>query len=299
MHKVSIIIPCYNQGVYLSDALESLINQIHTDWECLIVNDGSNDCTEDVSVRYCRLDNRIKYYNKKNGGLSSARNEGLKYIKGEYVQFLDADDVILPEKLFVQLNSFNEHPDCDVVICDYYPSEENNLSEKYKYGRYLTPFPQSDDFLKHLILDWEDKFSIPCHCFLFRASFFQKDQIKFDETLPNHEDWDCWMQIFTLRPNIFFNKEILSVYRIRDAAMCSNMIAMNNGFLQTLLKQSRLHSNNALLRNLLIQKINKIKYGIPFRNNLDKSIYFFNKRLNKNIFSLKSKTKKILFGKQI
>jgi glycosyltransferase involved in cell wall biosynthesis len=297
MHKVSIIIPCYNQGMYLSDALESLICQTHSDWECLIINDGSNDSTEDIALKYCVLDNRIKYYKKPNGGLSSARNEGLKFIKGKYIQFLDADDIILPDKLFYQINSFIEYPNRDVAVCDYYPSEENNLSEKYKNGRYLTPFPKTDNFLKHLILDWEDMFSIPCHCFLFRSSLFEKDHVRFDETLPNHEDWDCWMQIFTSNPGIIFNNEILSVYRIREAAMCSNMIAMNNGFLKALLKQSRLHSDNALIRNLLIQKINKIKYGIPFRNNLDKSIYFFNKKLNKKIFSLKSKIKKILFGK--
>jgi hypothetical protein len=73
---ISIIIPCYNQAVFLPDALESVMNQTHLNWECIVVNDGSIDRTEEVALNWVRRDHRFIYLKKENGGLSSARNMG-------------------------------------------------------------------------------------------------------------------------------------------------------------------------------------------------------------------------------
>ena len=86
---VTVIVPCYNQGEYLNDALLSILNQTYSKWECIIINDGSRDNTSEIANFWCKQDHRFKYLKKDNGGLSSARNAGLKISIGKYIQFLD------------------------------------------------------------------------------------------------------------------------------------------------------------------------------------------------------------------
>jgi len=95
---VSIIIPCYNQANYLTYSLASVLEQTYTNWECIIVNDGATDNTKEVAKEWCAKDNRFVYVEKQNGGLSSARNAGINVAKGDYIQFLDADDILVTNK---------------------------------------------------------------------------------------------------------------------------------------------------------------------------------------------------------
>ena len=97
--KISIIIPCYNQGMFLDATIASIVNQDNTNWECILVDDGSTDNTNLIIKEWVTKDNRIKSFFKENGGLSSARNHGLKHVKGSFVQFLDSDDVLHQSKL--------------------------------------------------------------------------------------------------------------------------------------------------------------------------------------------------------
>ena len=94
MPKVSIIVPCYNQAQYLEDALQSVVFQTYKDWECIIVNDGSVDNTEIIAKNWLLKDNRFKYLHQENGGLSMARNSGIKLAEGDFILPLDADDKI-------------------------------------------------------------------------------------------------------------------------------------------------------------------------------------------------------------
>ena len=95
----SIIIPCYNQAFYLPDCLKSILEQTFQDWEAIVVNDGSIDNTQALTENYCKLDSRIRLAQKSNGGLSSARNFGIKNSRGKRFVFLDADDFMHPEAL--------------------------------------------------------------------------------------------------------------------------------------------------------------------------------------------------------
>ncbi|MBF2708229.1 glycosyltransferase family 2 protein [Flavobacterium soyangense] len=91
---VSIIVPCYNQAQYLDEALQSVLDQTYQNWECIIVNDGSSDNTEEVAQKWVQKDVRFQYFFKKNGGVSSTRNLGICYAIGEFILPLDADDRI-------------------------------------------------------------------------------------------------------------------------------------------------------------------------------------------------------------
>lgn len=94
MEKVSIIVPIHNVEKYIERCTKSLISQTYRDIEILLINDGSPDNSKTICERYEKIDKRIKLYNKENGGLSDARNYGLKRAKGEYILFVDSDDYI-------------------------------------------------------------------------------------------------------------------------------------------------------------------------------------------------------------
>ena len=91
---VSVIMPCYNQGDYLPEALESIISQTYPNWECIIIDDGSTDHSEKVAKEYCQKDSRIRYIYQENAGVIAARNHAISESLGEYILPLDADDTV-------------------------------------------------------------------------------------------------------------------------------------------------------------------------------------------------------------
>ena len=124
--QVSIVVNCYNQAHCLERAVHSVLQQTFTDLECLIVDDGSRDATPALAARLCQQDSRVQYHPKPNGGLPAARNYGVKQAQGEWIQCLDADDWIAPEKTEFQLNWLAEQypepelvPDRPVLYGDY------------------------------------------------------------------------------------------------------------------------------------------------------------------------------------
>lgn len=278
----SVIVPCYNQAQYLPEALQSILEQTITNWECIIVNDGSTDNTEEIALEWGSKDGRFKYFNKENGGLSSARNAGLKIAKGKYIQFLDADDVIDKNKFSLQIDQLKGASDYAISYTDYFASSENNLSEPCQ-SRYLTPRFKSDSYLLELINDWESKLSIPCHCFLFTSKIFIKNNIFFDETLPNHEDWECWMNIFALKPQVLYIDKKLSTYRIHPRAMCNDNTQMKIGFQKAILKQKKKYRINSKEFKLLSIKYNQLRYGISSRYSLIALLVGLYKKVIKNV----------------
>ena len=136
MVKVSVIVPVYNVEKYLKKCLESLINQSLKDIEIIIVNDGSPDNSEEIILNYQKKYKNIKYLKKENGGLSDARNYGLKYATGDYISFIDSDDYIdkyMLEKMYNKALKNN----LDIVICDsieVYDEKEVHKKSNYHYS---------------------------------------------------------------------------------------------------------------------------------------------------------------------
>ena len=118
---VSIIVPCYNQAIYLTECLNSVLNQTYSNWECLIIDDGSPDNTFEIANLFIEKDKRFKYFKKENGGLSSARNFGIKQSFGEFILPLDADDKIHQDyisevvKIFVKDETITVAIDLSIV----------------------------------------------------------------------------------------------------------------------------------------------------------------------------------------
>jgi glycosyltransferase involved in cell wall biosynthesis len=133
---ISVIIPCYNYGHLISETINSLLQQTYQDIEVIVINDGSTDNTEQVVKAFGEKDSRVKYHTYTNAGLGTSRNRGLEHATGDYIQFLDADDLLESKKFEVQLQIFNKNPEVDIV---------------YSSVRYFTKnaFDQSDRLLTY------------------------------------------------------------------------------------------------------------------------------------------------------
>ncbi len=192
---ISIIIPAYNYAQYLPEALDSLLAQSEKDWECIIINNGSFDNTADVAKNYVSKDIRFRYFEIENKGVSNSRNFALKQCKGLFIQFLDADDKLEPEKLNAQLNYLRANPQVDLVYGDARYFRDNQPGER-RYSMHAN-----------------DKEWMPCisgkgntlvdimlkrNIFPINAPLFHKRLIDeygaFDETLTGLEDWDLWLR---------------------------------------------------------------------------------------------------------
>lgn len=231
---VSVIIPCYNQGDFLGNALQSLINQTYSNWECIIVDDGSADNTPEVGKIFQNGDSRITYFKKENGGLSSARNLGLNKIKGDFVQFLDADDFISVKKFELSIKSLVEMQ-VDMVISNfqYYKSSLDKFVSPY--------FKLNEKVLdtSSIINKWDLEFTIPIHCGFFKSEVFRN--FRFPIELRAKEDWIMWVDLFKKENTFYFIDLSLAFYTIHDANMTKN-----SAFMFAMRKNAILYLNQSL-----------------------------------------------------
>ncbi len=211
MQKFSIIIPCYNQAQFLEETLLSVFNQTYSNWECIIVNDGSLDNTEEIAKKWVGKDTRFVYLKKENGGLSSARNFGLKKASGDYIQFLDSDDLLDPKKIEFSLNSINQILPNQIIITNY-----KRLINKELIPPYYQIKPEYFN-LDAILNKWDIEFAIPIHCAIFSKHFFSK--ISFNEQLKAKEDWVFWIDVFSFDINYTFIDESLAIYRFHQDSM--------------------------------------------------------------------------------
>ena len=119
MQKVSIIIPTFNSSKHIKATLDSVLSQTYTNWECILVDDGSIDLTETISINYQEKDQRFQLYKRPEDlpkGPSSARNYGVTKAKGDFLIFLDADDLLATTCLENRVAQFQQHPECDFLV---------------------------------------------------------------------------------------------------------------------------------------------------------------------------------------
>ena len=127
---ISVIVPVYNVEKYLQECLDSIQNQTYSDIEVILVNDGSTDKSKEICGKYCKEDNRFQLLNQENQGLSAARNSGVAASTGEFIAFVDSDDIILPNYLETLMHYMRE--DVDIVESQFTISKEEFLAESYK-----------------------------------------------------------------------------------------------------------------------------------------------------------------------
>ena len=137
---ISVIIPVYNVEKYLRQCLDSVLNQTYTNYEVIMVDDGSTDSSYDICLEYSRKDDRFKAFHKENGGASTARNLGLKELNGEYLFFLDSDDWLEPNTLELMINTAIDE-NADLTFCEAQAINElsnNKINGYYEYRDYYS-----------------------------------------------------------------------------------------------------------------------------------------------------------------
>ncbi|MDQ7786450.1 MAG: glycosyltransferase [Thermodesulfovibrionales bacterium] len=252
---ISIIIPTYNNFPVVCDAIDCSLNQTYENREIIVIDDGSTDHTGQLLER--KYKDRIIYVHQDNKGPGSARNTGIRYASGKYLQFLDADDLLDPDKIRIQIRQLQDIPETALSYCDYVRCDINDIT--VTYGR-KSPVLQNENPFLDIMMKWETEVSIPPNCFIFDAAFFKEYGISFDESLPANEDWECWMNVFALNPKVVFVDRVLAYYRVRSNSRCSNKLNMRNSYIMAIDKQIQKHRlNKEAVHNLNIRK-KQLKY---------------------------------------
>lgn len=187
MIRVSVVIPAHNRGWSLPRAIESVLRQSMSQYELIVVDDGSTDQTAAALAPYA---NRLQYITQENAGVSAARNAGIRAAKGEFVAFLDSDDEWLPGKLAAQCAFFNANP--PYVICQ-------TLERWIRHGRF-TNIPETHKKKADFIFGESlRRCMITCSSVMIRRALFDEVGL-FNETLPACEDYDLWLRIARRHP---------------------------------------------------------------------------------------------------
>lgn len=203
---ISVIIPAYNAGKYIGEAIDSALAQTYSNLEVIAVDDGSTDDTRGILEPYIK-EQKIRYIYQANRGLAGARNTGIRAAQGEYLAFLDADDIFLPEKIERQTAYLERHPECDVCYCDLWhffeeaPERMLKLNYNFYSGERVFPELLKKNFINPLSLT-------------LRRSVFDRFGY-FNENLRRSEDWDYWVNLAWQGARFDFLPERLAKYRIR------------------------------------------------------------------------------------
>lgn len=204
---VTIIVPCYNQARFLEECLQSVLDQSYTNWECIIVNDGSPDDTAIVAQEWLTKDPRFNYVFKENGGLSSARNYGISNANGEYILPLDADDKIGKNYIALAMQSFQEDTSLKVVYCK---------AEKFgeEIGSWQLPLFSIFNLLRYNMI-------------FCSAIYRKKDWELVDgydiNMVYGLEDWEFWVAILKNGGKVKQLEEVCFFYRVKKDSMARSM----------------------------------------------------------------------------
>ncbi len=251
MPLVSIIMPVYNSSKYVISAIESVFSQSYKDYELIIINDGSTDNSKELIIDYLKQnkDKDVKYIYQENKGASAARNKGIELAKGEYIAFLDADDLWMPEKLSRSINYINsqEYPTVysDMYIID---SGGNIIDQWFKMKKEISEGNIYGDLLKEC-------FIVPTNIIIRKACLLEN---KFDETIRGVEDIDLWLRL-ARKYNFRVIKEPLTKWRNHEGNYSKNsrIVSENivNVFERELKEWTRKDKYHKVIINILSTKL--------------------------------------------
>lgn len=224
--KISVIIPNYNTAHYIESAINSVLNNDYQDYEIVVVDDGSSDSSDAVVDKYLKLPN-FRYVKQANSGLAAARNTGIEHSHGEYLVFLDSDDIIEPEKLRRQADFLDANPDYGATYSNTICFVENNVDDliKIKFPHY------QGDILSDLVFG---NF-MHVNTLMVRKSLVLAAG-KFDPQFRELEDWDLWLRMSLIGTRFHYDDEILSRVRIRRGSMTNNQDKMYGSMVRVLQK---------------------------------------------------------------
>ena len=262
--KISVIIPTYNRKEFCVEAIESVLNQTYRDFEVIVVDDGSTDGTAEL-IRN-QYGDKVRYFQKTNGGCASARNFGLRQAAGEYISFLDSDDRYLPEKLEDQSRILDENQDVGFVFSDSYSFD----GEKKKLVRAIRPDKNGSITYPLFMLTYLANGS-----FLVRKKCLDATGY-YDERFRLNEDTDFLLRL-SVNCRAYYSGNTSFCFRIHPGRKSSDDIRLltalyesSKNFIEMHPRFKKQHEAN------VYKRISNIKFNISLqhalRNNIDKAL---------------------------
>jgi glycosyltransferase involved in cell wall biosynthesis len=282
MALISVIIPVYNSQNTIKDTIESVLNQSFTDFELIIINDGSPDASLDVIGQV--KDERIRVFSYPHAGANASRNRGVDRAKGDYISFLDADDLWTPDKLECQLKALQDNPEAAVAY-----SWTNCIDESGNFLRRGSYCSFSGEvYAQLLLIDFLENGSNP----LIRREALTTVG-KFDQSLTHAEDWDMWLRLAASYPFVAVpSPQIL--YRVSADSASNNLAKMEADCLRVIERAfahaspSIQHLKRYSIANIYIYLIYKALAGSPSREKAKLAAQFLRQVIRYNPSLLKA-----------
>jgi len=212
---ISIIVPIFNGQYFLNETIQTVINQSYTNWELLLIDDGSTDHSKRICLNHSQKDDRIHYYYKKNGGQASARNLGITNSKGEWVAMLDADDLWHKDKLLKQVEAITSYPDISICFTNTLAFQKSLDNELYNANN-----------KKYGLLDATLFREIYTSNYISNSSVILKKQVLLkiglyneSESLRGSEDWELLLRMLFNKEKAYGIKEKLLYYRVHEGGI--------------------------------------------------------------------------------
>ena len=258
--KVSVIIPAYNASKFIREAIDSVLNQTYKDYEIIVVDgrDGSTDSTREIVAEY---GDAVRYFHQENRGLSDARNKGILNSKGEYIAFLDSDDLWFENKLALQVEFLDSHRDVGLVFSDSLFKTYGDVTamEQRLVGRrfFQTAKPYRGEVLCQLfVVNF-----IPVLTVLVRKECLLKVGL-FKMEYDSAEDYDLWLRVSRVF-KVDYIDEPLAIYRIRGDSLVHKSDRLLSNLI--LIKKNVLESEPQLLKRFSRKEMDKIFYRFHVR----------------------------------
>lgn len=280
---ISIIIPTFNRAELISETLDSILAQTYTNWECIIVDDGSTDNTDEVVGSYVDKDSRFQYHQRplnKLKGPNSCRNYGFELSNGDYIKWFDSDDILVPFALEYIMQSFLN--DCEVVVSslEYVDFDKRKMEIKHNFI--------SNNIISDYIVGEITFFTFTP---TWRKSFLNNQAELFDEEISNLDDWDFNLRMLYENPNIVYIDLPLIQYRVHENSLSKEISKLNFEEIKSEFRAREKHLKliciNKKTNSLILQIYIKNRYKFILRKTLVEkhveSFYFFRMLLKKQV----------------
>ena len=285
---ISIIVPAYNVEKYIKACLDSIIAQTYSNFEVIVINDGSTDQTEKILNEY-ESNSKIRIFSQKNGGLSAARNHGLKLVNGELVCFIDSDDSVKSDYLEKLAAPFFEDSDVDITVCGYQEKFENTEINHVLKSQKITGRKATED----LLIKQQD-FDVLAWNKLYRKKLFSDNHIEYPVG-QIHEDNLTTYKLFSHAQKVFYISDVLYIYQRTHSEITKNLYSKEKTLKRLQVKEQMAIEAGQYLQDPDLKRSAEVALLLAYFAFLDHAI---NRRIEKSYYQVYLKKIKKLSSSQ-
>lgn len=280
---ISIIIPTFNRAHLIGETLDSILQQTYTNWECIVVDDGSTDLTDVLLDEYCKKDSRFQYHHRpldRPKGANTCRNYGFQLSKGDYIKWFDSDDLFYENTVEQIINCFDKISVLNISSIKYITLDGCLIPKKHVYI--------SNNIIEDYLIG-----KITYYTFIptWKRSFLEQQKCLFDESITNLDDWDFNLRMLYQNPKICYIHKPLIKYRVHDNSLSSEINKLNIDEIKSEFKAREKHVKllkiNRKADYKILKKFIKDRYKYLLRETLLQNshlkFYFFKNTITKQL----------------